>query len=164
MIKSELDGLSKAQKLVNMVRLIKKQSESESDPLALLCNATGIMNQYLEDINWVGFYLMRNGELVLGPFQGKAACTRIKVGQGVCGTSVSKRQTIIVEDVDAFPGHIPCDSASRSEVVVPVIYKDDVIAVIDCDSPLLNRFSKMEGQALEEVAEFLAETVYFFLT
>lgn len=164
MIKTELEGLSKAQKLVNMVRLIKKQSESESDPLALLSNATAIMNVYLEDINWVGFYLMRKGELVLGPFQGKAACTRIKVGEGVCGTSVSKRQTMIVEDVDAFPGHIACDSASRSEVVVPVIYEDKVIAVIDCDSPLLNRFSKMEGQALEEVADFLAETVHKLLT
>lgn len=163
MIKTELEGLSKAQMLVNMVRLIKKQSESESEPLALLSNATAIMNVYLEDINWVGFYLMRKGELILGPFQGKAACTRIKVGEGVCGTSVSKRQTMIVEDVDAFPGHIACDSASRSEVVVPVIYEDKVIAVIDCDSPLLNRFSKMEGQALEEVADFLAETVHKLL-
>lgn len=164
MIKTDIEGLSKAQKLVHMVRLVKKQSESESDPLALLSNATAIMNVYLEDINWVGFYLMRQGELVLGPFQGKPACTRIKVGQGVCGTSVSKRQTMIVEDVDAFPGHIACDSASRSEVVVPVIYKDEVIAVIDCDSPLLNRFSKMEGQALEEVADFLAETVHQMFT
>lgn len=164
MIKADPQGLSSRQKLESMVRVITAQAAGENDALALLCNATAIMNVYLEDINWIGFYLMREGQLVLGPFQGNPACTRIKVGEGVCGTSVSERKTMIVEDVDAFPGHIACDSASRSEVVVPVIYDDRVIAVLDCDSPHLNRFKDVEAEALEAVAKFLAPFIHKVIT
>lgn len=163
MIKTQAYGLTAQQKLDSMVRVIKAQAEGESDPLALICNTTAIMDAYLDDINWIGFYFLRNGELVLGPFQGKPACTRIKGGEGVCGTCVSQRRPMIVEDVDAFPGHIACDSASRSEVVVPVIHEDRVIAVIDCDSPNLNRFSETEANALEAVAEFLADHIHQIL-
>lgn len=149
-------GLSKEENLASMVRVVTGQSEYEPDPLALVSNTTALMASYLEDINWIGFYLMRNGELVLGPFQGKPACTRIKVGEGVCGTSVKERKTMLVADVDEFPGHIACDSASRSELVIPVIYNNEVIGVMDCDSPSLNRFSEEEAHAFEEITEAIA--------
>ncbi len=159
MIETKVTGLTEKEKLQSMARVIKAQTESEKDPLALIANAAAIMDAYLTDINWIGFYIMREDELVLGPFQGRAACTRIKIGEGVCGTSVKERKTLIVPDVDEFPGHIVCDSASRSEVVVPVIHQDEVIAVIDCDSPHPDRFSSDEAEALEEVANILAEYI-----
>lgn len=156
MIEVKSNGLTVQQQLESMVRVIQAQSQGETDALALVCNATAIMEAYLPDINWIGFYLMRQGELVLGPFQGKPACTRIKLGEGVCGTSALDQKTMLVADVDAFPGHIACDSASRSEVVAPVIHDGSVIAVIDCDSPSLDRFTEAEAKALEAVAQFLA--------
>lgn len=152
-------GLTQAQTLASMVRVIKAQSLGESDPLALVSNATAIMAAYLKDINWVGFYILRGGELVLGPFQGKPACSRIKLGEGVCGHSAQSGEAQVVPDVDAFPGHIACDSASRSEVVVPVFHEGAVIAVLDCDSPSLDRFSQAEAEALSEVAAALAAQV-----
>lgn len=156
MIETKVGGLSPSEMLDSMVRVIRAQAESEQEPLAQAANATAIMNAYLPDINWIGFYIMRQGELVLGPFQGNAACSRIKVGEGVCGTSVREQKTLLVPDVDAFPGHIVCDSASRSEVVVPVMHEGKVIAVIDCDSPSLRRFTEKEADALEQVARILA--------
>lgn len=123
--------------------------EGENNSIANLSNASALLNQFLERINWVGFYLMEEGELVLGPFQGLPACVRISVGKGVCGTAVADKKTMLVEDVQAFPGHIACDAASRSEIVVPLMKEDQVIGVLDIDSPELNRFTKEDQQGLE---------------
>ncbi|QUW22726.1 GAF domain-containing protein [Sporosarcina sp. Marseille-Q4063] len=129
----------------------------ESNLTANLSNASALLNQFFDRINWVGFYLMEDGELVLGPFQGLPACVRIKVGKGVCGTSVEKRESIVVPDVNAFPGHIVCDAASRSEIVVPIIKDDVVLGVLDIDSPELNRFSEEDRVGLELVVSTLVK-------
>lgn len=129
--------------------------EGEKNSIANLSNASALLNQFLERINWVGFYLMEEGELVLGPFQGLPACVRIPVGKGVCGTAVSDKKTMLVEDVQAFPGHIACDAASRSEIVVPLMKEDQVIGVLDIDSPELDRFTKDDQQGLELFANVL---------
>lgn len=123
--------------------------EGETDLIANLSNASALLNQFLDNINWVGFYLMRDGELVLGPFQGLPACVRIAVGRGVCGTAVSEQKTMLVDDVHAFPGHIACDAASNSEIVVPLLKNNEVIGVLDIDSPLKARFTLEDQQGLE---------------
>lgn len=115
-----------------------------------LSNASALLNEYLDNINWVGFYLMRDGELRLGPFQGKTACVRIKVGRGVCGTAVKEDKTQLVNDVHQFPGHIACDSASNSEIVVPIHYNGEVVGVLDIDSPNFARFTNEDKVNLEE--------------
>jgi GAF domain-containing protein len=129
------------------IMLVKLEGllSSESDWLANISNASALLYQNLENINWAGFYFMKNGELVLGPFQGRTACTRIKVGKGVCGTAAETKAIQLVEDVHAFPGHIACDSASNSEVVVPIISKDIVIGVLDIDSPVFSRFDEKDS-------------------
>lgn len=127
----------------------------EPDLIANLSNVSALLNDYLADINWVGFYIMRDGELVLGPFQGKVACIRIPVGRGVCGTAAAMKATQRIDDVHAFPGHIACDSASNSELVVPVIVNDNVVAVLDIDSPKLARFSVEVQQEMEAVVKVL---------
>ncbi len=127
----------------------------EPDLIANLSNVSALLNEYLADINWVGFYIMRDGELVLGPFQGKVACIRIPVGRGVCGTAAATKATQRIDDVHAFPGHIACDSASNSELVVPVIVNDNVVAVLDIDSPKLARFSVEVQQEMEAVVKVL---------
>ncbi|MCI7221735.1 MAG: GAF domain-containing protein [Firmicutes bacterium] len=128
----------------------------EKDDLAMLANVAAAINMNYEQINWAGFYLYKNDELVLGPFQGKVACTHIPMGKGVCGTSASNKKTIIVEDVHKFEGHIACDSASNSEIVVPIIYENTLIGVIDIDSFIFNRFNNEDKEILEEVAKVLA--------
>jgi len=138
-----------------MVQTIKGYLHGEPNVIANLANAAAIINEYVADINWAGFYVMDGGELVLGPFQGKPACIRIPVGRGVCGTTALRQETIIVEDVHAFPDHIACDSASNSEIVIP-IFKDGVIyGVLDVDSPVFNRFGSMEKQYLEAVVKII---------
>ena len=127
----------------------------ETDQIANLSNASALLNVFLSDVNWVGFYVMKDGELVLGPFQGLPACVRIPVGRGVCGTAVSKKETIVVEDVYAFPGHIACDAASNSEIVIPLIKNGEVIGVLDIDSPIKNRFSKEDKSGLEQFVAVL---------
>lgn len=127
----------------------------EPDWLANLANAAAHLFTNLDDINWSGFYLMKDGELVLGPFQGKAACTRIKVGKGVCGTAVAEKRTQLVPDVHLFPGHIACDSASNSEIVVPIIKDDVVYGVLDIDSPYKERFNSKDQQHLEVFVQVL---------
>lgn len=129
----------------------------EQDDLAMLANVAAAINMNYEQINWAGFYLYKNDELVLGPFQGKVACTHIPMGKGVCGTSAKSRKSIIVEDVHKFKGHIACDSASNSEIVVPIIYEDVLIGVIDIDSFIFNRFNHEDQKVLEEVASILAK-------
>ncbi|TWT08454.1 GAF domain-containing protein [Planococcus sp. CPCC 101016] len=131
--------------------------EGENNSIANLSNASSLLNQFLERINWVGFYLMENGELVLGPFQGLPACVRIPVGKGVCGTAVADKKTMLVEDVHAFPGHIACDAASRSEIVIPLMKEDQVIGVLDIDSPELSRFTEEDQQGLELFVEVLTK-------
>ena len=123
---------------------------------ALIAAAAAIFESWKE-VSWAGFYLMKQGELVLGPFQGKPACRRIQVGKGVCGTAVSERRTQIVPDVHQFPGHIACDGGSNSEIVVPMMRDGEVIGVIDLDSYSFNRFDEREGQALEQIARILAQ-------
>jgi len=120
----------------------------EPDVIANLSNASALLNQFLTDINWVGFYLMKDGELVLGPFQGLPACVRIPVGRGVCGTAIEKKETILVEDVHTFPGHIACDAASNSEIVIPLFKDGEVVGVLDIDSPLKARFTQDDANGL----------------
>lgn len=128
--------------------------------MANLANASALLNEYLDDINWVGFYLMREGDLWLGPFQGKVACTRIAVGRGVCGTAVAKDETILVEDVHAFPGHIACDAASRSEIVVPIHVNGQVYGVLDIDSPYESRFTMEDQSGLEQFVKILEKYLH----
>ncbi len=133
--------------------------EGERDMIANAANMSALINQFLPSLNWAGFYFMRGGELVLGPFQGKTACVRIAVGRGVCGTAVERRESIVVPDVHAFPGHIACDSASRSELVVPLIKDGRVLGVLDLDSPNPNRFDDEDREGCETLVRiFLAAT------
>jgi L-methionine (R)-S-oxide reductase len=129
----------------------------ERDFVANAANTAALLFHSLPDINWAGFYLLKDGELVLGPFQGKPACVRIPIGKGVCGTAAERRATVVVEDVDAFPGHIACDSASRSEIVVPLIRDQRLIGVLDIDSPLPGRFDDEDRRGCEALAGVLLE-------
>jgi GAF domain-containing protein len=123
--------------------------EGESDALANLSNASALLSEALDRINWCGFYILRGEELVLGPFQGKAACVRIGLGKGVCGTAAARRETVVVPDVLAFPGHIACDAASRSEIVVPILENGRLRAVLDVDAPEPARFDAEDRAGLE---------------
>ena len=118
--------------------------------IANMANASALLYDTLEDLNWAGFYLMENGILVLGPFQGKAACIEIRVGKGVCGTAVERDEIMLVEDVHQFPGHIACDSASNSEIVLPIHANGEIIGVLDIDSPSLARFDEEDREGLAE--------------
>ena len=129
-------------------------------PIANLSNAAALLWQTLPDINWAGFYLMEDDALILGPFQGKPACIRIEVGKGVCGTAVAENLTQLVPDVHAFPGHIACDSASRSEIVIPIHIGNEIWGVLDIDSPLENRFSENDRVGLEEFVRVLEHTLF----
>ena len=133
--------------------------EGESNLYANLSNTSALLNQFFDRINWVGFYLIEDGELVLGPFQGLPACVRIQLGKGVCGTAVVKKESIIVPDVNAFPGHIVCDAASRSEIVVPIIKEGTVLGVLDIDSPELDRFSAIDRAGLEQIVNILIKHI-----
>lgn len=130
--------------------------ENETDWIAGLANTSAYLNELLECINWVGFYLLKQGELVLGPFQGKVACTRIAIGKGVCGTAVKTMKTQRVSDVHAFKGHIACDSSSKSELVCPLVIGGKVIGVLDIDSPELDRFDQTDQINMEMVAKILS--------
>ncbi|HWQ97005.1 MAG TPA: GAF domain-containing protein [Clostridia bacterium] len=128
--------------------------------MTTLSNASAFLNELLHDINWVGFYLLEQGELRLGPFQGKVACTRIALGKGVCGTAFAQNQTQLVEDVHAFPGHIACDSASNSELVI--VLRDaagEPVGVLDIDSPILRRFSAEDAKQMERAAEIISNKI-----
>jgi L-methionine (R)-S-oxide reductase len=127
----------------------------ERDLIANLANTSALLWQELMDINWVGFYLLRGNELVLGPFQGKPACVRIALGKGVCGASAQRRESIVVPNVHEFAGHIACDSASNSEIVIPMIRSGSVLGVLDVDSPRLHRFDEIDRVGLEAVVSTL---------
>lgn len=127
---------------------------------ANLANAAALVYHAMEDLNWAGFYLMEDGQLVLGPFQGKTACIVIPVGKGVCGAAVETGQTQRVEDVHLFPGHIACDSASNSELVIPIRRGGEIVGVLDLDSPSLGRFAQEDQEGLEEFVAVLEQTVF----
>lgn len=140
--------------------LVQKQLfaliEDETNRIANLSNAAALLNLFLDEINWVGFYLYENGQLILGPFQGLPACVRIPMGKGVCGTSAATEKTLRIEDVHQFPGHIACDAASRSEIVIPLMKDGKLIGVLDIDSPVTDRFDEIDQQGLEKFAEILS--------
>lgn len=147
---------TKEQKYQELLPQIKALAEGESNLIANLSNISAALKQTF-NFWWVGFYLVENKELVLGPFQGPVACTRIPLGKGVCGTAFAKKNTIIVPDVDQFPGHIACSADSKSEIVVPVIQNNEVIMVLDIDSSALNDFDHTDQSYLEQLAEFIAK-------
>jgi GAF domain-containing protein len=129
----------------------------ERNGLANAANMSALLFRTLPDLNWVGFYFLQGGELVLGPFQGKVACVRIAVGQGVCGTAAKRRETVVVPDVHAFPGHIACDAASRSEIVVPLVQDGRLLGVLDLDSPELARFDQEDALGLNAAVDLLLQ-------
>lgn len=128
--------------------------------IANLANASALLYEMLPDLNWAGFYLMENGQLVLGPFQGRVACVEIEIGKGVCGTAVARNATVLVEDVHQFPGHIACDGASNSEIVVPIRKDGQVIGVLDLDSPRFGRFTVADQAGLEAFVQILEAAVF----
>ncbi|AXI09717.1 histidine kinase [Oceanobacillus zhaokaii] len=138
-----------------LIKQLAALTEGETDEIAILSNASALLNQFLTEVNWVGFYLWRQEELVLGPFQGLPACIRIPYGKGVCGTAVKEGKTQRVADVHQFPGHIACDSASNSEIVVPVFVNGEVYGVLDIDSPITNRFDETDQLYLEKFVNTL---------
>ena len=150
-----------------LYRLLNQQAqaliEHEPDLIANMANLSALLFNQLPDLNWAGFYIMRSGELVLGPFQGQVACVRIPVGKGVCGTAVATGQVQLVKDVHEFPGHIACDAASNSEIVLPLRHNGEIIAVLDIDSPSLARFDAEDQAGLEQLIslfeQHLAATV-----
>lgn len=133
--------------------------EGEKDLIANMSNISALLNMELEQINWVGFYLLKQDQLVLGPFQGKPACVRIPVGRGVCGTAISENKVQRIADVHAFPGHIACDAVSNSEIVIPLIVKGKLIGVLDIDSPILSRFDQNDEQGLVSFVEALQKVL-----
>ncbi len=145
----EIDTTSKHSTYESLNAALGRLLESESDWLANLSNAAALLFHSLPNLNWAGFYLFKDGELVLGPFQGKLACTRIKLGRGVCGTAARDRVSLVVPDVDTFPGHIACDSASRSEIVIPIVVRGNLFGVLDVDSPVVGRFDNEDKAGLE---------------
>lgn len=160
MIKIEGIGkMSQEEKLRYMLMLAKGQLDSEENDLANISNITGIIMACIDNLNWVGFYILREDELVLGPFQGLPACNRISMGKGVCGTAMETEKTQLVEDVEKFPGHIACDAASKSELVVPIIVEGKKYGVLDLDSPIKGRFTELEKKYFEELINILNKSI-----
>lgn len=142
-----------------LLKQLDSLNQGETDEISILANASALLNQFLENINWVGFYIWKKDELVLGPFQGLPACTLIPYGKGVCGTAIKEKKTQRVEDVSKFPGHITCDAASKSEIVVPILMDEQIYGVLDIDSPITNRFDEMDEKYLEEFVEVLKRSL-----
>jgi len=143
----------------NMAIMLKGMLQEEKDTLTQLCNASALINALLGRVNWCGFYLMKQEELVLGPFQGMPACTRIQVGKGVCGTAAKTRETMLIKNVHEFEGHIACDAATNSEIVLPIVKNGVVYGVLDIDSEELGRFTEIEKRSLEGCVELLNQYV-----
>jgi L-methionine (R)-S-oxide reductase len=142
-----------------VIKQLKALIEDENDMYANLANASALLNQFLDKVNWVGFYLNKEDELVLGPFQGLPACVRIPIGKGVCGATAQERKTYRVADVYQFPGHIACDAASQSEIVVPIVKNDQLIGVLDIDSPIKERFDEIDQIYLEKFVNELVKSL-----
>ncbi|MBM3534768.1 MAG: GAF domain-containing protein [Alphaproteobacteria bacterium] len=147
-----IDSTSKPELYRQLAGELAALLQGERDPVANAANMSALLYMTMPDLNWAGFYFSRGSELVLGPFQGKPACIRIPVGKGVCGTAVERGATILVEDVHAFPGHIACDAASRSELVVPLVKNRTILGVLDLDSPRKARFDAEDQAGVEELA------------
>jgi L-methionine (R)-S-oxide reductase len=153
------DFRDKAGDYARLAQELESLLAGERDFIANAANTAALLFNALPDVNWVGFYLLKGGELVVGPFQGKPACVRIALGKGVCGTAAAERRTVLVPDVHAFPGHIACDAASRSEIVIPLTNAGDLLGVLDLDSPNLARFDEADRRGLERLAAiFLSST------
>ena len=152
-------GTSKPQLYADLLAAADGLTAGESDPVANMANVAALLWEFLPEVNWTGFYRAVGGELVLGPFAGRPACIRIPFGQGVCGAAAASGETQLVPDVHAFPGHIACDAASRSELVVPVMRDGRVIAVIDLDSPQLGRFDQEDAAGIESLSALLGQRI-----
>ena len=160
MYEFEIASDSKAALYRDLLVALDALTAGEPDAVANMANAAALIWQYLPDLNWAGFYRLMGDELVLGPFQGKPACIRIPLGKGVCGTAAARRETQVIEDVRLFPGHIACDAASRSELVVPLIVGERLIGVLDLDSPLPARFDGDDAAGCEALAALLASRLF----
>lgn len=150
---------AKAELYRDLLAALDALTADEPDPIANMANAAALIWEYLPGLNWAGFYRALGDELVLGPFQGKVACIRIPIGEGVCGTAAATRQTQVVEDVNAFPGHIACDSASASELVVPIVVGGRLIGVLDLDSPNRARFDAEDAAGCEALIALLGPRI-----
>ena len=159
MYQFDIQAGEKAELYRDILSALDALTADEPDPVANMANAAALLWQYLPDLNWAGFYRMIEGELVLGPFQGKPACIRIALGTGVCGTAAATGETQLVADVHAFPGHIACDAASASELVVPIVHGGAVIGVLDLDSPSPSRFDAEDAKGGEAIAALLAARI-----
>ena len=151
------ETVSKSEFYANLQLQLRSLLEGERDFIANAANFSSLLYHSLPDLNWAGLYLHKDAELVLGPFQGQPACVRIAIGKGVCGTAAEQRQTILVDNVHDFPGHIACDSASNSEIVVPLIAHDKLLGVLDLDSPAFARFDDEDARGLNELAEIFIQ-------
>lgn len=158
---SVFDILTQKQKYESLLSMIDSLLKDETDVITNLSNASALIKALVSDVNWAGFYIIKNNELVLGPFQGLPACNRIQIGKGVCGTSAFKGETMLVKDVHSFPGHIACDSQSNSEVVIPLKQNNKVYGVLDLDSPTVGRFNEEDKTYLEKVVEIINKYVNF---
>lgn len=152
------EGVTKAELYSSLRAQLRSLLADERDFIANAANLSSLLYYALPDLNWAGFYLYKNDELLLGPFQGQPACVRIAIGKGVCGTAAQQRQTIIVENVHDFPGHIACDSASNSEIVVPILKNNQLIGVLDLDSPSIGRFDEDDARGLNELVQVFVES------
>lgn len=152
---SVFNGLTQKQKYESLLSMMDSLLKDETDIITNLSNTSALIKALVEDCNWAGFYIVKDNELVLGPFQGLPACNRIKIGQGVCGTSVLKAETMLVKDVHSFPGHIACDSQSNSELVIPLKLNNKVYGVLDLDSPTVGRFNEEDKIYLEKVVDVI---------
>lgn len=142
-----------------LVPMVRSVLQTETDMIANMANIAALLFEALPDINWAGFYLFKDDQLVLGPFQGRLACTRIPLGKGVCGTVAQQKTTLVVPDVHAFPGHIACDAASASEIVVPILHDGNLIGVLDIDSPVKNRFDAEDQAMIEKIVSAFEKTL-----
>ena len=154
---AKTETVSKTELYTNLQLQLRSLLEGERDFIANAANFSSLLYHSLPDLNWAGLYLHKGGELVLGPFQGQPACVRIAIGKGVCGTAAEQHQTILVDNVHEFPGHIACDSASNSEIVVPLIAHDELLGVLDLDSPSFARFDDEDARGLNELAEIFIQ-------
>jgi L-methionine (R)-S-oxide reductase len=152
----DIDATSKTELYRDLTAALDALTIEETDPIANMANVAALLWEYLPDLNWAGFYRLVGGELVLGPFQGKVACIRIPVGKGVCGAAAQTLETQRVADVHAFPGHIACDAASRSELVVPIVDQGRLIGVLDLDSPVPSRFDAGDAAGCEALVRLIA--------
>lgn len=149
------ENMSTESKLENMLIMLEGLIQDEDFPITKLCNASALINALIGRINWCGFYLVKDNNLILGPFQGMPACTKIEIGKGVCGTAALKRETLLINDVHNFEGHIACDAASNSELVIPIVKENKLFGVLDLDSAEFNRFTEIEKDYLVKSIDIL---------